>query len=126
MVGQSWSHDGVTQLYTSIYRNGYKLLYLTSRAIGQANATRGFISSLRQGNHFLPDGPVIMSPDRLISSFTREVIHRRPQDFKIAALRDILSLFGPELNPFFAGFGNRPTVSVLGSYSGIRPTHITR
>ena len=58
---------------------GYQLLYLTSRAIGQANITRGYISSLKQGESSLPLGPVIMSPDRLLHSFKREVIHRRPQ-----------------------------------------------
>ena len=41
----------------------------------------------------LPEGPVIMSPDRLYSSFKREVIHKKPEVFKIAALRDIKNLF---------------------------------
>ena len=79
LVGRDWSHFGVTKLYTDIRRNGYELLYLTSRAIGQANITRGYISSLRQGESSLPLGPVIMSPDRLLHSFKREVIDRRPQ-----------------------------------------------
>ena len=39
----------------------------------------------------------------------REVIDRRPEEFKIAALRDIKRLFG-DRNPFYAGFGNRFTV----------------
>jgi phosphatidate phosphatase PAH1 len=34
---------------------------------------------------------------------------RRPQEFKIAALRDIQRLFPPGVNPFYAGFGNRDT-----------------
>lgn len=45
----------------------------------QANITRGYIHSVRQGETSLPDGPVIMSPDRLITSFKREVIDRKPQ-----------------------------------------------
>lgn len=57
----------------------------------------------------LPPGPVITSPDRLFTAFTREVILRRPQEFKIAALRDIQRLFPPGYNPFYAGFGNRDT-----------------
>jgi phosphatidate phosphatase LPIN len=89
-------------------------LYLTSRAIGQANMTRGYIQNLRQNdNTRLPDGPVIMSPDRLIESFKREVILRRPHEFKILALQDIRMLFALDHNPFYAGFGNRITVSVV-------------
>ena len=39
----------------------------------------------------------------------REVIQRRPQEFKIAVLTDIMRLFKGR-NPFYAGFGNRETV----------------
>lgn len=49
-----------------------------------------------------------MSPDRLFSALKREVIDRRPQEFKIAVLKDIKSLFQVR-NPFYAGFGNRIT-----------------
>ena len=50
-----------------------------------------------------------MSPDSLFSALHREVIKRRPQEFKIAVLKDILGLFGQK-SPFYAGFGNRITV----------------
>ncbi|GFH31810.1 LNS2 domain-containing protein [Haematococcus lacustris] len=39
----------------------------------------------------------------------REMILRRPHEFKIATLLDIRSLFPPDWNPFYAGFGNRDT-----------------
>ena len=29
-----YNHEGVVKLYNEIYNNGYKILYLTSRAIG--------------------------------------------------------------------------------------------
>jgi phosphatidate phosphatase LPIN len=94
IIGKDWSHKGVTKLYTNIKKNGYELLYLTARAIGQADQTRSYITGLSQDKeYFLPDGPVIMSPDRLIPSFKREVIHKKPQLFKIAALRNIRNLF---------------------------------
>lgn len=35
MVGKDWTHSGVANLYSNIQKNGYKMLYLTSRAIGQ-------------------------------------------------------------------------------------------
>ena len=50
-----------------------------------------------------------MSPDRLLVSFNREVIQRRPEEFKIAALKDVKSLFPEKGKTFYAGFGNRQT-----------------
>ena len=35
MVGKDWTQLGVAKLFTKIKENGYKLIYLTSRAIGQ-------------------------------------------------------------------------------------------
>jgi len=116
VFGRDWSQDGVAQLYASIAENGYKILYLTARAIGQAGLTKGFLNSVIQEVDTLglplpkqvrlPDGPVFMSPDRLLNALNREVIIRRPEEFKIACLDDIKSLFGNS-NPFYAGFGNR-------------------
>jgi phosphatidate phosphatase LPIN len=37
MVGKDWTHQGVAKLYTDIVRNGYQIMYLTARAIGQAS-----------------------------------------------------------------------------------------
>jgi phosphatidate phosphatase PAH1 len=37
----------------------------------------------------------------------REMILRRPHEFKIATLQDIRALFPADWNPFYAGFGNR-------------------
>jgi len=53
------------------------MLYLTARAIGQADTTRNYITGLRQGANrelALPEGPMVMSPDRLMRSLSREVI----------------------------------------------------
>ncbi|KAG8894181.1 hypothetical protein FRB99_001427 [Tulasnella sp. 403] len=110
LIGRDWTHMGVAKLYTDIARNGYKLMYLTSRAIGQADSTRDYLKGIKQNNYQLPEGPVIMSPDRLMASLHREVIMRKPEVFKMACLRDIQRLFGPgNKEPFYAGFGNRIT-----------------
>ncbi|KAI8097151.1 Lipin/Ned1/Smp2-domain-containing protein [Halteromyces radiatus] len=111
MIGKDWTHHGVAKLYTDICNNGYKILYLTSRAIGQADYTRDYLKKVEQGNYQLPDGPVIMSPDRLFTSFHREVIMRKPEVFKMACLKDIQRLFGGR-DPFYAGFGNRMTDAI--------------
>ncbi|KAF9226906.1 LNS2-domain-containing protein [Gyrodon lividus] len=110
MIGRDWTHLGVAKLYTDITRNGYKIMYLTSRAIGQADSTRDYLKGIKQNDYQLPEGPVIMSPDRLIASLHREVIMRKPEVFKMACLRDIQRLFGEGTRtPFYAGFGNRIT-----------------
>jgi phosphatidate phosphatase LPIN len=109
MVGRDWTHSGVAKLYTEIVANGYNILYLTSRSVGQADTTRGYLNGINQEGWKLPKGPVIMSPDRTIAALRREVYLRKPEVFKMACLRDILSLFPGKTNPFYAGFGNRFT-----------------
>lgn len=119
-LGRDWSHIGVSQLYTNIRKNGYEFIYLTSRAIGMADSTRAYLQNLEQDANFrLPDGPCIMSPDRLMHSFKREVIDRKPQLFKIAALLNIKNLFREDQSPFYAGFGNRDTDAISYRAVGI-------
>jgi len=48
MVGRDWSHSGITSLFRNIRANGYKFMYLTSRAIAQADATRDYLTNLSQ------------------------------------------------------------------------------
>lgn len=38
--GNDWSHDGVADLFNKITDRGYQILYLSARAIGQADLTR--------------------------------------------------------------------------------------
>ena len=109
MIGRDWTHVGVAKLYTDIVANGYNILYLTSRSVGQADTTRAYLHGVSQDGYKLPKGPVILSPDRTIAALRREVYLRKPEVFKMACLRDILNLFGPYRNPFYAGFGNRLT-----------------
>lgn len=109
MIGRDWTHIGVAKLYTDIVTNGYNILYLTSRSVGQADTTRAYLNGVVQDGYRLPKGPVIMSPDRTIAALRREIYLRKPEVFKMACLRDILSLFPGRTNPFYAGFGNRFT-----------------
>ena len=46
IIGIDWAHEGVTKLYTNIKDNGYEVLYLTARAIGQADSTRNYLESV--------------------------------------------------------------------------------
>lgn len=52
--GHDWSHPGIANLFTEINGNGYQMLYLTARAIGQSGSTRDYITNLRQGYFTLP------------------------------------------------------------------------
>ncbi|XP_059620146.1 phosphatidate phosphatase LPIN3 [Phlebotomus argentipes] len=105
MVGKDWAQIGVADLFSKIEENGYKLLYLSARAIGQSRVTRDYLRSIRQGDVQLPDGPLLLNPTSLISALHREVIEKKPEQFKIACLSDIQALF-PQ-NPFYAGYGNK-------------------
>lgn len=42
----------------------------------------------------------------------REVIEKKPEEFKISCLRDISALFPSDVKPFYAGYGNRVNVSL--------------
>jgi phosphatidate phosphatase LPIN len=72
----------------------------------------------------LPPGPLLMSPDGLVSSFKREVIDRTPQSFKIECLTQILNLFPPDESPYYAGFGNRITDAVSYESVGVNKSKI--
>merc|ERR1712223_1954995 len=109
MIGRDWAQSGVASLFTKIVNNGYHIVYLSARAIGQASITKEYLASVKQGEVNLPDGPIFLNPTSLVNAFHREVIEKKPEAFKIACLRDIRSLF-PETtnpNPFYAGYGNR-------------------
>jgi len=108
-IGRDWTHIGVAKLYSDIVANGYNILYLTSRSVGQADTTRAYLNGVSQEGFKLPKGPVIMSPDRTIAALRREIYLRKPEVFKMACLRDILNLFSHIRTPFYAGFGNRLT-----------------
>ncbi|CAJ0950409.1 unnamed protein product, partial [Mesorhabditis belari] len=110
-IGGQWAHTGVAELYSRIKDNGYKIVYLSSRAIGQSHTTKQYLKSVAQEQQVLPDGPVLLSPTSVLVAFRREVIERRPEEFKIAALSDLRKLF-PVKHPFFSGFGNRETDTV--------------
>lgn len=48
LIGKDWSHNNVVKLYTDIEKNGFKILYLTARAIGQFDTTKNYLRQLKQ------------------------------------------------------------------------------
>ncbi|KAM3717303.1 Phosphatidate phosphatase LPIN3 [Dirofilaria immitis] len=122
-IGGQWAHAGVAELYTRIKENGYQLVYLSSRAIGQSYSTKKYLQSIAQNAKFLPDGPLLLSPTSVLIAFRREIIDRKPEEFKIAALTDLKECF-PVKCPFYAGFGNRETDVVSYRAVDIPPDRI--
>eukprot|EP00050_Salpingoeca_kvevrii_P018557 m.75725 g.75725 ORF g.75725 m.75725 type:complete len:710 (-) comp8092_c0_seq4:231-2360(-) len=126
-VGRDWTHVGIASFYSAIASNGYKFLYLSSRSISHSSQTKGFLKSISQATHRLPDGPVLLSPDNLLTSLRREVYHRLPQQFKIACLMTIKDLFPSDPGfpcPFSAGFGNRSSDELTYQTVGIPAARI--
>lgn len=109
MIGRDWTHAGIAKLYSDIALNGFNIMYLTSRSVGQADTTRAYLNNIVQEGCRMPHGPTILSPDRTMAALRREVYLRKPHVFKMATLRDIANLYGPDNTPFYAGFGNRLT-----------------
>lgn len=107
-VGRDWTHSGIACLYTKIVRNGYKILYLTSRPLGQSFLTKNYLKQVSQDSYTLPDGPVIHNPDGVFGAVYAEMVLRQPEKFKIECLMGIKELFNGK-NPYLAGFGNRVT-----------------
>ena len=129
MIGRDWTHPGVAKLYTDIAANGYNIVYLTSRSIGQADSTRAYLDGISQDGHTLPKGAVVLSPDRTFTALRRELYIRKPEVFKMRALREILDLYGPApapggAGPFHAGFGNRLTDALSYRAVHVPPTRI--
>lgn len=126
LIGKDWTHAGVAKLYTDITNNGYKIMYLTSRSVGQADSTRHYLRNIEQNGYSLPDGPVILSPDRTMAALHREVILRKPEVFKMACLRDLCNIFALPVprTPFYAGFGNRITDAISYNHVRVPPTRI--
>ncbi|KAG5416919.1 ned1 [Candida metapsilosis] len=132
LIGRDWTHPGVASLFQEINQNGYNILYLTARSVGQADSTRQYLTGVNQDGIKLPNGPVILSPDRTFAALRREVVLKKPEVFKMACLSDIMHLFfegegtvldeDDDQTPFYAGFGNRITDAI--SYRSVHiPSH---
>ncbi|NXK39358.1 LPIN3 phosphatase, partial [Piprites chloris] len=106
-LGKDWTHHGIVKLFHKIHLNGYKFLYCSARAIGMAHITKGYLKWVNEQGCALPRGPILLAPSSLFSALHREVIEKKPEEFKIACLQDIQNLFATEC-PFHAAFGNRP------------------
>ena len=66
-------HPGVYALLFQISEQGYTLLYLTNRAIGQSAMTREYVFSLEEAGVVMPRGPLFLQIDSLVGALQTEV-----------------------------------------------------
>ena len=121
---QDYTQKGIVRMYNRIDENVYVILYLTARAVGQMKDTRKYLEGIEQEGMHMPKGPIICSPNRTFASLIREVVRRKPQEFKIPVLRSISDTFTLESSPFVGGFGNRPTDEQSYIQAGVDKTKI--
>jgi phosphatidate phosphatase LPIN len=72
-IGGIWAHTNIVDLYRRIQNNGYRIIYLSSRAIGQSYQTKRYLASVIQDSKKLPDGPVLLSPTSVLMAFRKWV-----------------------------------------------------
>lgn len=93
MIGKDWTHSGVAELFDKISKNDYIFLYLSSRPLSQIRYTRKYLTSVKQNGYSLPIGPILHSPDGIFGAIYREIISRKPEEFKIACLKEVMDIF---------------------------------
>lgn len=109
VIGADWTHPGLAKLYDKIHSLNLQFIYLTARPVSQQSVTRHLLSRIEQEGTKLPEGPCILAPDGFIHAFTREVVKREPQKFKIPTIENIIKLFPEEKNPVVLALGNKST-----------------
>lgn len=65
------SHNAIQGEWVVSFRNGYKFLYCSARAIGMADMTRGYLHWVNERGTVLPQGPLLLSPSSLFSALHR-------------------------------------------------------
>merc|ERR1712154_540030 len=115
-IGFEFVQKDIVEILTRINGNGYRLIYLTARGIGQCAMTRDYL--FRDLN--VPNGAVLCSPSTTRAALYREVIQKRAEEFKIPTLNAVIRIFGGS-NPLIAGFGNRDSDALSYHAVGIAP-----
>jgi len=118
-----WKHQGIVELYRRISDQGYTLMFLSNRAIGQSDMTREYIASLREGPHSMPLGPVFLQVESVLGALETELIQGQPEVNKIAALSRVRGLF-PDREPFWAAYGNKAHDMLAYKAVGVNPDRI--
>merc|ERR1712228_506744 len=112
-IGFEPNQNGIVPILSRLNSSKYRIIYLTARGIGQCSMTRNYLFNELN----VPSGAVICSASTTRAALYREVVQKRPQDFKIPTLNNVKNAFGK--NPFVGGFGNRDTDAKSYRFFGI-------
>lgn len=120
----SMMHEGAPEFYSRLAKNGYRIVYLTCQGPSRAESIhsmrrRSMSTDASRDCALLPNGPVLLSPDRLLASLEPASVNA--QEFKVAALNGLRALFPVEVNPFYAAFGKTYADSVVFTQVGVFP-----
>uniref|UniRef100_A0A0G4H2E2 LNS2/PITP domain-containing protein n=1 Tax=Chromera velia CCMP2878 TaxID=1169474 RepID=A0A0G4H2E2_9ALVE len=96
-------HAGLPKVYRQIRERGYKLMYLSSRSLGQANTTRRYLREVCQvergkedERHTLPPGPVLVSANGMWATIRHEAF-KTSDVFKVSCLQNVREAFPPNV-----------------------------
>ncbi|KHJ42009.1 LNS2 protein [Trichuris suis] len=126
LFGNQWIHKGVAKLLSKIREQGYQILFLSSRPMGQSQMTKTYLTSINEGETFMPDGPLLMAPLTVLAALHQEVVMKTPHVFKAKCLQEIKNLFPNSVMPFHGAFGNQITDIYAYAAMGIPPERIFR
>ena len=122
--GIDWTHKYIAKLYSHIVNNGYKMLYVTARTMYMQSSTKNSLNNIKQDGFSMPVGPMMMNESGYVDAIKTEIIDKVPQEFKIECLLNLLTLFPSDVEPFYAGFGNKPSDKIAYEKIGIDPGKI--
>ena len=71
MLNKDYLHDGYARLAQNINSNGYKLVWLTMRALPLYNYSKKYLREMVK-----VDGPIMMEPEEFFPSFTKEIMKK--------------------------------------------------
>lgn len=119
-IGLNWHHNSVVTCFQTLYKLGYKILYLTARSVTMDTITRKYLDDLQ-----LPAGPLLLSYKGFMDAITSEVITRDAKLIKFEHLSNIIKIF-PSSNevPIVAGFGNNENDEWAYTEAKVPPDHI--
>jgi len=99
MISRDYLHDGYRDLAVNIEKNGYKMVWMTMRALPMYHYSKNYLRKTVG-----VDGPILMEPEEFIRALTKEVC-KKTGNIK-ANMMNLLNALFP-INPFIGGLGNR-------------------
>ena len=123
-------HGNVCLFFQTVIKEDIRVVYLTSRTISMARATRRFLVALEQDSHKLPLGPMLGHTGTLSKVLLSELVMKDIHQYKADSLfRQVVLVFAGAgrtntSDLLRCAFGNTPTDSMAYEMAGIRLPHI--